>query len=145
MSRGSASPGAGRAGSDSARRPTAPVRRARPLTVSGLPASSGRRTKPGTVLVGEKALDRRSFNTGSWFWDEPVFSGGSGGTDRWGTAVIADGAGTAFPTNWGSSHDAAALFLFGDGSVRPLRYGLNGDVMLALLTPAGGEPVNPEP
>jgi prepilin-type N-terminal cleavage/methylation domain-containing protein len=96
-----------------------------------------------TVLVGEKAMDPRSFNTGSWYWDEPVFSGGSGGTDRWGTAVIADGAGAAFPTNWGSSH-SAALFLFGDGSVRPLRFGLNGDVVFALLTPDGGEIVNPE-
>src|SRR5262245_50026150 len=92
-----------------------------------------------TVLVGEKALDTRSFNTGSWFWAEPVFSGGSGGTDRWGTAVIRDGAGTAFPTNWGSSHSGGAMFLFGDGSVRPLRFGLNGDIMFALLTPAGAD------
>jgi len=97
-----------------------------------------------TVLVGEKALDPRSFDTGSWYWNEPVFSGGSGGTDRWGTAIMADGEGTAFPTNWGSSHDAAALFLFGDGSVRQLPFGLNGDVVFALLTPDGGETVSPD-
>src|SRR5262249_38719806 len=55
-----------------------------------------------TVLVGEKAMDQRSFNTGSWLWAEPIFSGGSGGTARWGTIVLADGANTPFPTNWGS-------------------------------------------
>jgi prepilin-type N-terminal cleavage/methylation domain-containing protein len=75
-----------------------------------------------TILVGEKAMDRRSFTTGSWYWAEPVFSGGSGGTDRWGTAIIPDGVGTAFPTNWGSSHTADALFVFADGSVRPLTF-----------------------
>jgi prepilin-type N-terminal cleavage/methylation domain-containing protein len=116
------------------------------VPVAGLPLSPGD-VKDGlsnTVLIGEKAMDIRSFDTGSWYWAEPVFSGGSGGTDRWGTAVIPDGAGTAFPTNWGSSHTAGALFVFGDGSVRPLSFGLNGDVMLALLTPAGGEVVSPD-
>ncbi|HKB38882.1 MAG TPA: DUF1559 domain-containing protein [Gemmataceae bacterium] len=97
-----------------------------------------------TILVGEKALDRRSFNTGSWLWNEPVFSGGSGGTDRWGSLIFQDGVDTPFPTNWGSSHIGAALFVFGDGSVRPLRFGTDGDVVFALLTPAGGEIVNPD-
>jgi prepilin-type N-terminal cleavage/methylation domain-containing protein len=97
-----------------------------------------------TILVGEKAMDQRSYNTGSWYWAEPIFSGGSGGTDRWGTAVIPDGIDTPFPTNWGSAHLADALFLFGDGSVRPLRFGLDGGVVFALLTPAGGEVVDPE-
>jgi hypothetical protein len=116
------------------------------VPVAGQPLDS-RDVKDGlsnTIFVGEKALDRRCFNTGSWYWNEPVFSGGSGGTDRWGTAVIADGVGTAFPTNWGSAHTAAAMFVFGDGAVRPLRYGLNGDVVHALLTPAGSEIVNPD-
>jgi prepilin-type N-terminal cleavage/methylation domain-containing protein len=97
-----------------------------------------------TILVGEKALDQRSYNTGSWYWNEPIFSGGSGGTDRWGTAVFRDGRDTPFPTNWGSAHTAVALFVFGDGSVRPLRFGLEGDTMFALLTPAGGEVVSPD-
>jgi prepilin-type processing-associated H-X9-DG protein len=90
-------------------------------------------------------MDRRSFNTGGWYWNEPVFSGGSGGTDRWGTLIIADGVGTPFPTNWGSSHIGAAMFVFGDGSVRPLRFGLDGSVMAALLSPDGGEVVNADP
>jgi prepilin-type N-terminal cleavage/methylation domain-containing protein len=97
-----------------------------------------------TILVGEKAMDRRSFNTGSWFFNEPVFSGGSGGTDRWGTEIIPDGVGTPFAPHWGSSHIGSSMFLFGDGSVCPLRFGLDGNIMGALLTPAGGEVVNPD-
>jgi hypothetical protein len=34
--------------------------------------------------------------------------------------------------------------VFGDGSVRPLTFGLDANVMLALLTPAGGEVVSPD-
>jgi prepilin-type N-terminal cleavage/methylation domain-containing protein len=116
------------------------------VPVAGLPLKSDD-VKDGlsnTILVGEKALDRRSFNTGSWLWNEPVFSGGSGGTDRWGTLIIQDGVGTPFPTNWGSSHTGAALFVFGDGAVRPLQFGMDGNVVLALLTPAGGEVVSPD-
>jgi prepilin-type N-terminal cleavage/methylation domain-containing protein len=97
-----------------------------------------------TILVGEKAMDTRSYNTGSWFWNEPVFSGGSGGTVRWGTLVFADGAGTPFAPNWGSAHYGVAMFVFGDNAVRPLRFGIEGDIMLALLTPAGGEAVSPD-
>jgi prepilin-type N-terminal cleavage/methylation domain-containing protein len=97
-----------------------------------------------TILVGEKAMDRRTFNTGSWFWNEPVFSGGSGGTDRWGTVIIPDGVDTPFATNWGSSHIGSATFLFGDGSVRPLRFGLDSNIMGTLLTPDGGEVINPD-
>jgi prepilin-type N-terminal cleavage/methylation domain-containing protein len=98
-----------------------------------------------TIFLGEKAMDRRSFNTGSWYWNEPVFSGGSGGTDRWGTLIIPDGVGTPFATNWGSSHIGAAMFVFGDGSARPLRFGLDSSVMAALLSPDGGEVVNADP
>ena len=97
-----------------------------------------------TILVGEKAMDRRSFNTGGWYWNEPIFSGGSGGTDRWGTEIIPDGVGTSFEFNWGSSHIGSAMFLFGDGSVRPLRFDLDRNIMEALLTPDGGEVVNPD-
>ena len=103
-----------------------------------------------TVLVGEKAMDQRTYHTGGWFWNEPVFSGGSGGTDRWGDDVLPDGVDLTgglnprFAPNWGSAHPSAALFVFADGAVRPLRFGIDGRVMNALLTPAGGEPVSPE-
>jgi prepilin-type N-terminal cleavage/methylation domain-containing protein len=116
------------------------------VPVAGLPLNSRDVTDglSNTIVIGEKALDRRTFDTGSWYWNEPVFSGGSGGTARWGTAIVRDGSGTAFPTNWGSAHTAGALFLFGDGSVRILRFGMDGSVLFALLTPAGGEVVSPD-
>jgi prepilin-type N-terminal cleavage/methylation domain-containing protein len=97
-----------------------------------------------TILVGEKAMDRREFTTGSWYWNEPVFSGGSGGTVRWGTEIIPDGKETPFVPNWGSSHIGSSQFLFGDGAVHPLRFGLDNNVMGALLSPNGGEVVSPE-
>jgi prepilin-type N-terminal cleavage/methylation domain-containing protein len=117
------------------------------VPVAGLPLSMSavQDGLSNTLLVGEKALDRRSYNTGSWLWNEPIFSGGSGGTDRWGRAIFRDGRDTPFPTNWGSAHTAAAQFVFGDGSVRALRFGLDGDIVFALLTPAGQEVVNPDP
>jgi prepilin-type N-terminal cleavage/methylation domain-containing protein len=117
------------------------------VPVVGLPLGMSAVTDglSNTILVGEKALDQRSYNTGSWYWNEPIFSGGSGGTDRWGTAVFQDGRDTPVPTNWGSAHIAAAQVVFGDGSVRPLRFGLDGDIVFALLTPAGQEVVNPDP
>src|SRR5437899_10961839 len=32
-----------------------------------------------TILVGEKAIDTQAYNTGGWFWDEPIFAGGGAG------------------------------------------------------------------
>jgi prepilin-type N-terminal cleavage/methylation domain-containing protein len=116
------------------------------VPVAGRPMSI-QQVKDGlsnTILVGEKALDRRGFDTGGWYWNEPVFSGGSGGTARWGTAIIGDGNGTPFPPHWGSSHIGSALFAFGDGSARSLRFGTHGGVVFALMTPKGGETVNPD-
>lgn len=35
-----------------------------------------------TIIVGEKAMAVSAYNTGGWYWDEPIFVGGSGGTIR---------------------------------------------------------------
>jgi len=35
-----------------------------------------------TIVVGEKSLAVDAYNTGGWYWDEPIFAGGSGGTAR---------------------------------------------------------------
>jgi prepilin-type N-terminal cleavage/methylation domain-containing protein len=101
-----------------------------------------------SVLVGEKAMDIADRETGTWFWDEPFFLGGSGGTQRGfgvpeygeGIQVLRDarGMGTAFQYNWGSAHPAGALFLFADGSVRPVAHGAARVAVQALLTPDGG-------
>jgi prepilin-type N-terminal cleavage/methylation domain-containing protein/prepilin-type processing-associated H-X9-DG protein len=96
-----------------------------------------------TLMVGEKALDPRGYNTGGWYFNEPVFSGGSSGTARRGASVGRDATGGSFQWNWGSPHPAGASFVFADGSVRALRYGIPEGVVAALLTPAGGEVAAP--
>jgi prepilin-type N-terminal cleavage/methylation domain-containing protein len=92
-----------------------------------------------TALVGEKAFDPRVGRPGTWYHDEPFFTGGSGGTARQGSRVLRDAPGIAYKDNWGSAHPAAAQFVFGDGSVRPLAYATPAGTVHALLTPDGGE------
>lgn len=92
-----------------------------------------------TVLVGEKAFDGRIESDLSWYWDEPFFLGGSAGTARNGVEILPDGAGLALRGNWGSSHPAGAHFLFADGSVRLLSYGLAWARMMAFITPRSQE------
>jgi prepilin-type N-terminal cleavage/methylation domain-containing protein/prepilin-type processing-associated H-X9-DG protein len=102
-----------------------------------------------TVLVGEKAMSPTNYQRPTWYWDEPFFLGGSGGTQRGfagpkqsdGVSIVQDSVnmGFAYRYNWGSAHPGGAQFLFADGSVRQLRYGLPSGTVLALLTPHGGE------
>jgi prepilin-type N-terminal cleavage/methylation domain-containing protein/prepilin-type processing-associated H-X9-DG protein len=96
-----------------------------------------------TILAGEKSIDPRAYNTGGWGWDEPVFSGGSSGTSRIGTTVNQDEPGVNYVNNWGTAHPGFCMFLFADGSVRPVRVGMPTATMRALLTPQGGETVDP--
>ncbi len=93
-----------------------------------------------TIFVGEKSMDPRAYNTGGWYWDEPVFTGGAGGTGRNGTGLYRDGPGVNFANNWGSAHTAGAMFLFGDGSVHYLSFSVSATDFAAALTPTGGEP-----
>lgn len=98
-----------------------------------------------TILVGEKAMDPRRYNTGGWYFDEPVFTGGSCGTGRSGTVVLSDsvaGATGNFPNNWGSPHVAGAQVLFADGGVRTIFYGTDSSTVSALLSPNGNELVS---
>lgn len=92
-----------------------------------------------TVLAGEKAFDAAMEGDWSWYWDEPFFLGGSGGTARGGPRILPDGSGAAFKGNWGSPHPAGAQFVFVDGSVRLLPYELPWSRLLAYLTPKGRE------
>lgn len=96
-----------------------------------------------SFLVGEKALNPKDYLSGSWYWDEPFFIGGSGGTQRWRDLVIRDsaGMGLSFRFNWGSPHPGGMNMLYADGSVRRVPYSTEKSVIRALMTPAGGEPV----
>jgi len=85
-----------------------------------------------TILVGEKAYDA-SIESGTWFFDEPFFLGGSASTTRGGNYIYRDGAGMAFKHNWGSKHNGGANFLFGDGSVRILPFDTDPSTMQAYL------------
>jgi prepilin-type N-terminal cleavage/methylation domain-containing protein len=94
-----------------------------------------------TILVGEKAMDPSDYATGTWFWDEPYFIGGSGGTQRSGSLLLPDARGNFFANNWGSAHSAGPQFAFADGSVHIVPYATSSNVAKALLTPDGGEVV----
>jgi hypothetical protein len=103
-----------------------------------------------TIVIGEKAMLPMNYNSGTWYWDEPFFLGGSGGTQRGNDFRLQDGGlilrdsndmGLSFRYNWGSAHPSGALFLFVDGSVHTLQYDTPPEIVYALLTPAGGEVV----
>jgi prepilin-type N-terminal cleavage/methylation domain-containing protein len=99
-----------------------------------------------TILVGEKAMAPQRYNTGGWYFDEPIFTGGSCGTGRGGTIIMADqyaGSSGAYPNNWGSPHIAGALFVFADGAVRLLTFDTDSNLVWGFVTPSGGEPVSP--
>ena len=46
-----------------------------------------------TLLAGEKAMDSDYYATGSWYWDEPFFLGGSDSTSRAGATAWSPTAG----------------------------------------------------
>jgi prepilin-type processing-associated H-X9-DG protein len=101
-----------------------------------------------TILAGEKVIDPRAYDTGSWYYDEPFFAGGADGTHREGTGLFQDAVGvpikatTGSAGNWGSAHPSSATFLFADGAVRNLPYSIDPATFKALLTPNGHEPVS---
>lgn len=96
-----------------------------------------------TILIGEKAFDPSVQRATNWYWDESIYIGGSKGTSRGGLGVLPDRRGIPFRENWGSSHVGGAQFAFGDGGVRTIQFDVEITVLEALLTPAGGEVVNP--
>lgn len=92
-----------------------------------------------TILVGEKALDANYYTTGTWYWDEPYFLGGSDSTSRKGEQVLRDrpGAFMAARENWGSAHSRGVHFLFADGAAKAVDFSVGAATVRALLTPAG--------
>ncbi len=92
-----------------------------------------------TFALGEKAYDRSVHTATSWYWDEPIFSGGSKGTARAGLRISPDGNGIAFKDNWGSAHGSGAQFAITDGAVKFISREIDWEAMRGLLTPDGGE------
>lgn len=91
-----------------------------------------------TILAGEMAYDA-SVQQLSWYFDESFYIGGSKGTSRGAPGLNPDGPGINYKDNWGSAHTSGVYFLFGDGSVRHIRYSIDVDRMIAMMTPDGGE------
>jgi hypothetical protein len=118
-----------------------------------------------TILAGEKALDTRAVAAGGWYWDEPIILGGTGGLARCGLGMFRDGnlgalvsgpGVSAWPDNanqfcgggnWGSPWSSGVQFVFCDGSVRTLTYGLSDPnftyttIMWQLMRPCDGVPI----
>jgi len=92
-----------------------------------------------TILLGEKAYDPSVQTATSWFWDEPIFSGGSKGTARSGLLIFNDAVGIEFKDNWGSAHVGGANFAMADGTIAFVNREVDWQVMRAMLTPKGGE------
>ena len=111
-----------------------------------------------TVFFGEKAMSPAAVAAGSWHWDEPLVMGGTGGTGRCGDGLFPDRDLVAFPElasgnnwaedgvtcgggNWGSPDPAVVQFVFGDGSVRAVRYSTPPEMVRRMIRPTDGRPV----
>ncbi len=92
-----------------------------------------------TFLLGEKAYDPNVQRTTNWYWDEPIFSGGSKGTARAGLLIVGDGVGIAYKENWGSAHRDGAVFAAADGRTQFVSIAIDWEVMRASLSPNEGE------
>jgi prepilin-type N-terminal cleavage/methylation domain-containing protein/prepilin-type processing-associated H-X9-DG protein len=92
-----------------------------------------------TILAGEKAFDPTVQTEASWYWDEPVWLGGSKGTIRGGIRIVPDGVGIEFRDHWGSQHDGGAYFVFADGHVQFVTSSVDWKLMSAALTIRGSE------
>ncbi len=88
-----------------------------------------------TLLVGEKCLDTTMYTSDGGDWDEPVWPGQWGGSERAGNLLYRDAPGVDYINglsgsddhgNWGSPYASGAPILMYDGSVH-----------IAPYTPAG--------
>ncbi|GIW96960.1 MAG: prepilin-type N-terminal cleavage/methylation domain-containing protein [Pirellulaceae bacterium] len=91
-----------------------------------------------TIAAGEKAYDRVIHTATTWYWDEPIFTGGSQGTSRDGGLLVPDGDRYEFKANWGSPH-SGVHFVRADGSVHLESFQIDWRVFDGLRTPQGGE------
>jgi len=95
-----------------------------------------------TILLGEKAFDTAIQKSTSWYYDEPIFSGGSEGTVRSAEYIVRDGPNIAHELLWGTAHGNVALFGIADGSTKSINFGIDYTVFFKMLTPNGNETVS---
>jgi len=93
-----------------------------------------------TLLVGEKCLDLSMYTSNGGSWDEPVWPGQWGGSERAGSLIYRDAVGVNYINdlsgnddhgNWGSPYASGCPILMYDGSVH-----------IAPYTPAFGAAAN---
>lgn len=94
-----------------------------------------------TIALGEKAFNRVEQLPSSWYWDEPIFAGGSDSTVRDGLKLVPDGT-LEYRKNWGSAHSGVTGFVSFDGSAHYLSNSIDQKVIHAMLTPNQGETQN---
>jgi prepilin-type N-terminal cleavage/methylation domain-containing protein/prepilin-type processing-associated H-X9-DG protein len=115
------------------------------LTLSAITNNNG---TSNTIFMGEKSIDPGMYsNTVSAGWDECIYSGAYGGTQRTSYNLFHDAAnngcgGQSCNNNyWGSAHSAGAQFVFLDGSVRLIPFNWNADPrFLAALSWKNAQP-----
>jgi prepilin-type N-terminal cleavage/methylation domain-containing protein len=107
------------------------------VTMSVITSANG---TSNTIAVGEKSMDPSfaATNGASSGWDEDIFSGGYGGTQRETNIIVQDYVGNN-PANgnnsnnnnyWGSPYPGASPFLMYDGSVRMISYSRSGSAAM---------------
>lgn len=113
-----------------------------------------------TILIGEKALSRRAYVAGVFYWDEPWILGGNGGVGRCGYEFYGDMALDKFPDrvsgagwndgqygcgggNWGTPSSGGPQFVFGDGSVKLISFTVDKNVVWNLIRPYDGNAIGP--
>jgi prepilin-type N-terminal cleavage/methylation domain-containing protein len=89
---------------------------------------SGCNGASNTILIGEKAMDYSLYGntqSGGSIWDEPIYTGGWGSTERNNPIILRDAPGNNYADNWGSPFSNGCLFVLCDGSVRVIPFGFD--------------------
>ncbi|HVS35965.1 MAG TPA: DUF1559 domain-containing protein [Gemmataceae bacterium] len=92
-----------------------------------------------TVFIGEKSVDPNRYISDGGDWDEPLYAGGWGGTERNGTGIYKDAPGVPYAGNWGAPYSGGAPFAMYDGSVRLVPHGFDANSFFTYLTHNKGD------